>query len=66
MKKIKVIITEDSSSEMLQMKTSDDKCLFEGNYWDFITDSNTFKILFEKLGIECNLVEKPYDEWYEK
>ena len=60
----KVVITEDSSSEMLRI-TVGKKCLFEGNYWDFNRDGGSFKELFEAVGAEVELTEKDYDEWYE-
>jgi hypothetical protein len=56
----KVVITEDSSSEMLRI-TVGDECLFEGNYWDFNRDGTTFKRLFKSIGAEVELVEKDYD-----
>jgi hypothetical protein len=60
----KVLITEDRSSEMLKIVKEDGTFLFEGNYWDFNRDGGSFKKLFEAVGVEVELTEKDYDEWY--
>ena len=61
---MKIKITEDRSSEMLRIECGD-KCLFEGNYWDFDRCGKSFKELFENMGLQVELEEKDYDFWYE-
>lgn len=56
-------ITEDSNSEMLRIEINN-KCIFEGNYWDFDRSGNGFKKMLEKIGYNVQLIEKDYDEWY--
>jgi hypothetical protein len=64
MSKTRVIITEDSDSEMLRIET-ETHCLFEGNYWDFNRSGSTFKELLEDVGCDVVINEKDYDEWYD-
>ena len=57
-------ITEDPHSEMLRIEYKD-KCVFEGNYWDFSVDGEGFKNLFKAMKIEVDIDYKDYEEWYE-
>lgn len=59
----KVIITEDSDSEMLRIET--ETYCFEGNYWDFDRCGSFFKKLLEAVGADVELIEKDYNEWYD-
>ena len=59
---MKITIVEDEDSEMLQIKAGN-KWLFEGNYWDFDRCAEGFAEMFELLGHEVEIIEKPYDDW---
>ena len=59
-----VVITNDSTCEMLRIMCDDD-CLFEGNYWDFEQSDTSFKKLLEAVGCEVQVNEKDYEEWDE-
>jgi len=61
---MKIEITEDKSNKMISIYVLD-KCLFEGNYWDFDRSGKGFKKLFESAGIKVEIEEKPYEEWYD-
>ena len=54
----KIIITEDPDCEMLDITIADGQELFHGNAWDFNRDGETFKQLFENLGISVVLKKK--------
>lgn len=55
---MKIIIEEDTSCEMLSIKTDDGVSLFYGNYWDFSRNGVNFKRLFEKIGMEVIYADK--------
>ena len=61
--KTKVVITEDSNSEMLRIET-ETHSLFEGNYRDFNRCGHSFKELLESVGCDVEIIKKDYDEWY--
>lgn len=53
----KIIIKQDTSCEMLSISTEDGTCLFYGNAWDFNISGENFKYLFEKIGLETEIVD---------
>lgn len=57
-------ITEDKNSEMLRIEFND-KCLFEGNYWDFDVSGKKFAEIFKKCKLKVEILNRDYDEWYE-
>ena len=61
---MEIVITQDTSCEMLKIETSDGKYLFEGNEWDFNRSGDSFKKLFEDAGLKVKLIEKNYSDWY--
>lgn len=62
---MKIFIKEDTDSEMIQILTDEDICLFEGNYWDFDFSGKSVENLFKKVGLKVELTDLPYDKWYE-
>ena len=54
----KIIIKQDKNSEMLDITTDDGKCLFYGNDLDFNRQGINFKSLFEKIGLEVEIIDK--------
>ncbi len=63
MKAKEIIITQDTTCEMLKIETSDGKCIFSGNEWDFNRDGDSFKNLFEQIGLKVTIINKKYEEW---
>ena len=59
---MKIIIKEDTGCEFLSIITDDGVCLFYGNEWDFDRSGSSFKKLFEKLGIETELLKTKFEE----
>ena len=61
---MKIIITKDTSCEMLRIEKENGECLFEGNETDFDRSAESFERLFKKVGLETQIIEKDYDEWH--
>lgn len=62
-KKINIIITNDSDSEMMKIETSEGNSLFYGNYWDFNRDPESFAELFKALNMNTEIKEIEYEDW---
>lgn len=60
---MKIIITEDQNCDMIKIENEKGNCAIYGNYWDINRTGQSFLQLFKDLGIEVELVEKPFDEW---
>lgn len=58
-------ILNDEESEMIRIIDAEGKVVFEGNHWDFDRTGWDFGDLFGSLGLEVELEEKPYEEWYD-
>lgn len=54
-------VTIDYDTEMLRI-VIEEKCIFEGNFWDFDRPEDILKILKTTTNVE--LIEKEYDFWY--
>jgi hypothetical protein len=50
-----VSIRYSESEEMIQIINKDGKAVFGGNYWDFDTSPESFKSLFESLGLNVTM-----------
>jgi len=53
----KIIIEQDENLNMLSIRTAEDISIFYGNEWDFDRSGNSFKKLFEKLGLEVEILD---------
>ena len=48
-------IRYSESEEMIQIINQDGEVVFGGNYWDFNRDPESFKTLFESLGLKVSM-----------
>jgi len=48
-------IRYSGSEEMIQIINQDGKVVFGGNYWDFNRNPESFKRLFESLGLKVSM-----------
>lgn len=50
---------------MIRIVTEEGKHLFEGNYGDFDFCGKNVQKLFKEAGLKTELIDLPYDEWYD-
>lgn len=63
---MRIIITQDSSNEILKIEKLNGILLYEGDFSDFCREGDSVKQFFDKLGLDSILVEKNYDDWENK
>ena len=57
-----VLIEYDDDDEMLSItNTTDDECVFYGNYWDFARGPESFRQLFQRLGLDVELKKRSFE-----
>ena len=50
-------IRYNQKEEIIQIINQDGKVVFGGNFWDFNSDPESFKTLFESLGLKVSMHE---------